>query len=171
MTNWCVPHVRRWIVIALLTCASCGLVGCTTSPERAQLKALDGTWQISNLRAYGPRGDLTTVLRSRYESPPTLTFASTSNSSRYILEGTPTADEAQALAIEGQLEETGSTTIAFVSGFSVPIAWRLDVATGTRAQLDSGPGQQGPALFLQTLFPGIAWSDTEGARLQIERTD
>jgi hypothetical protein len=166
-------HTRRvWKQAAsvVLLCLCCAL-GCTTSPEGTQLRALDGTWQITELRASGPRGDLSTVLRSRYATPPTLTVESESRPARYVLAGTRTESEAPTLRIEGQIEETGSATIAFVSGFASPIVWRLDVQTGTRAQLTSGPGPQGPAPLLRTLLPSIAWGDTEGARLQIERTD
>ncbi|MFO8233553.1 MAG: hypothetical protein R6U20_12940 [Longimonas sp.] len=145
------------------------IAGCTTAPEDAQLQALDGTWEITELEALGPRGDLTEALRSQYTEPPTLTIEN-GDPARYIVAGTRTS-ESDTLHIEGQVQEVRSNEIAFVSGFETDIVWTLDVRTGTRARLVSGPGVQGPAPLLRVLFPTLTWSDTDGARLQIERND
>lgn len=143
--------------------------GCTTAPEGTQIQALDGTWEITEVEASGAAGNATEALRSFYTEPPTLTVEK-DDPSRYIVAGTP-ASEAVPLRVEGQIQELGANEIAFVSGFETEIVWTLDFQTGTRARLISGPGPQGPAPLLRALLPAFAWSDTEGARFQIERTD
>jgi hypothetical protein len=158
----------RTVLVAVFLLLSYS-IGCTTAPEDTQIQALSGSWQITELDVVGPPRDLTTVLQSRYEMLPTLTVDA-EDAARYVITGTRTGS-ASPLRVEGQLEEVGANTIAFVSGFETDIVWTLDVQTGTRARLASGPGPQGPAPLLRALLPSINWSDTEGARLQIERTN
>ncbi|PEN04759.1 hypothetical protein CRI93_14425 [Longimonas halophila] len=159
---------KTFAAVLLLLCYS---IGCTTAPEGTQIQALSGSWQITELDIAGPRGDLTTALQSRYETLPTLTVDDDAGrAARYVITGMRTGS-ASPLRVEGQIEEVGTNTIAFVSGFETDIVWTLDVQTGTRARLASGPGLQGPAPLLRALLPSINWRDTEGARLQIERTD
>lgn len=161
--------VRCMCTALLLGCLIGTGSGCTTAPEGTQIQALRGSWQITELDVAGPRGSLTTVLRARYERPPTLTVTDT-RPARYVISGTR-ADGNPPVRVEGRLEEVAANTIAFVSGFDTDIVWTLDVQTGTRARLAAGPGPRGPAPLLRALLPSISWSDTEGARLQIERTD
>ena len=160
------PSSRTALVVVLLVLSYS--IGCTTAPEGTQIQALSGSWQITELDVAEPRGNLTTVLQSRYEMPPTLTVDAPA--ARYVITGMRTGS-ARPLRVEGQLEEIRTNTIAFVSGFETDIVWTLEVQTGTRARLASGPGPRGPAPLLRALLPSINWSDTEGARLQIERTN
>ncbi len=157
------------IGVSLLASIMLLAVGCTTAPEGTQIQALDGTWEITAVETSGAAGNATEALRSFYTEPPTLTVEN-DDPPRYVVAGT-SASEATPLRIEGQIQELGANEIAFTSGFETDIVWTLDFQTGTRARLISGPGPQGPAPLLRALLPAFTWSDTEGARFQIERTN
>jgi len=160
---------KNWGGRAAVLVVLCAVCSCTTAPEDAQLQALNGTWEITELETSGGVGNATEALRSFYEEPPTLTVE-TGDPARYTVAGTP-ASESDPLRIEGEVREVDVERVAFVSGFDTEIVWRLDIQTGTRAYLMSGPGLQGPAPLLRALLPAFTWRDTEGARLHIERTN